>query len=145
MDPTLVCEAHSRAVPNGPLPGLLAPMTVGRSGRTVEGESTGLGSAAAEGLGREARAMTATGTRQDQEKPHVGLWARVGDRLIVAGATVGDEGRDGEVVGLHHADGTPPFDVRWSDTGRVTLVFPGPDARVQHFPPHGTKAPKRRQ
>lgn len=62
-----------------------------------------------------------------------GLWARVGDRLIVGGATVGDEGRDGEIVGLRHADGSPPYEVRWSDTGRVTLVFPGPDAHVQHF------------
>ncbi len=83
--------------------------------------------------------MTATGARQGPEKPRAGLWARVGDRLIVGGATVGDEGRDGEIVGLHHSDGTPPFDVRWSDTGRVTEVFPGPDARVQHFPPHGTR------
>ncbi|MFJ2058268.1 DUF1918 domain-containing protein [Streptomyces sp. NPDC087908] len=41
-------------------------------------------------------------------------------------------------VGLHHEDGTPPFDVRWSDTGRVTLLLPGPDARVQHLPPHDT-------
>ncbi len=82
--------------------------------------------------------MAPTGTRQGQEKPRAGLWARVGDRLIVGGSTVGDEGRDGEIVGLHHPDGTPPFDVRWSDTGRVTLVFPGPDARVQHFPPHDT-------
>lgn len=80
--------------------------------------------------------MAPTGARQGQEEPRAGLWARVGDRLIVGGSTVGDEGRDGEIVGLHHADGTPPFDVRWSDTGRVTLVFPGPDARVQHFPPH---------
>ncbi|MFE0700642.1 DUF1918 domain-containing protein [Streptomyces sp. NPDC058872] len=94
--------------------------------------------------------MTTTGTRQDREGERAGrqehpagLWARVGDRLIVGGATVGDEGRDGEVVGLHHADGTPPFDVRWSDTGRVTLVFPGPDARVQHFAPHGTRAARR--
>ncbi|KQX46362.1 hypothetical protein ASE09_16415 [Streptomyces sp. Root66D1] len=87
--------------------------------------------------------MTATETRQGRETPRAGLWARIGDRLIVGGSTVGDRGRDGEVVGLHHADGTPPFDVRWSDTGRVTLVFPGPDARVQHFPPHHTKAATR--
>ncbi|MFD9813416.1 DUF1918 domain-containing protein [Streptomyces sp. NPDC059080] len=80
------------------------------------------------------------------DEPRAGVWARVGDRLIVGGATVGDEGRDGEIVGLHHADGTPPYDVRWSDTDRVTLVFPGPDAHVQHTPPTGRKsaAPRRR-
>lgn len=86
--------------------------------------------------------MTATGARQHgQERPRAGLWARLGDRLIVGGATVGDVGRDGEIVGLHHADGTPPYDVRWSDTGRVTLVFPGPDARVRHLPPLGPTDP----
>lgn len=82
--------------------------------------------------------MNGTGTRHSP--PRAGLWARVGDRLIIGGATVGDEGRDGEIVALHHEDGTPPFDVRWSDTGRVTLVFPGPDARVQHFSHSGRTA-----
>ncbi|MET8509240.1 DUF1918 domain-containing protein [Streptomyces sp. NPDC004787] len=101
-------------------------MTGDRPGRMVEDRSPGLGKAVTGRSGREAKTMDATGTRQDRETPRAGLWARVGDRLIVGGSTVGDEGRDGEVVGLHHADGTPPFDVRWSDTGRVTLVFPGP-------------------
>ncbi|MFE7750731.1 DUF1918 domain-containing protein [Streptomyces sp. NPDC057428] len=82
--------------------------------------------------------MAGKGTQRQPEDSHagVGLWARVGDRLMVGGAVVGDEGRDGEIVGVHHADGSPPFDVRWSDTGKVSLVFPGPDARVQHFPAH---------
>ncbi|GAA0913811.1 pyridoxamine 5'-phosphate oxidase family protein [Streptomyces thermoalcalitolerans] len=58
--------------------------------------------------------------------------AQLGDRLVVESPATGDTRRDGEIVGLHHDDGTPPYDVRWSDTGEVTLVFPGPDARVQH-------------
>lgn len=76
--------------------------------------------------------------RPDGPEPPTGagLWAHVGDRLVVGGATVGDKGRDGEIVGLRHADGTPPYEVRWSDTGRVTLIFPGPDAYVQHFKGH---------
>jgi hypothetical protein len=78
-----------------------------------------------------------TGSRarpqRDETQARAGLWAQVGDRLVVGGATVGDEGRDGEIIGLRHADGSPPYEVRWSDTGRVTLVFPGPDAYVQHF------------
>lgn len=53
--------------------------------------------------------------------------------MVVGGPTVGKPGRDGEVVGLHHDDGTPPYDIRWSDTGRVTLYFPGPDAHVRHL------------
>ncbi|MFI6845217.1 DUF1918 domain-containing protein [Kitasatospora sp. NPDC050467] len=59
--------------------------------------------------------------------------AAVGDRLIIDGRTAGAPRRDGEVVALHHEDGTPPYDVRWSDTGQVTLVFPGPGAHVHHF------------
>ena len=66
-----------------------------------------------------------------------GMWARVGDQIVVAGPTVGESGRDGEIVGLHHPDGTPPYDVRWSDTGRVTVFFPGPDARIKHLTDHG--------
>ncbi|KUN82762.1 DUF1918 domain-containing protein [Streptomyces griseoruber] len=59
--------------------------------------------------------------------------AHLGDRLVVESTTSGAARRDGEIVGLHHEDGTPPYDVRWSDTDGVTLVFPGPDAHIQHF------------
>ncbi len=41
--------------------------------------------------------------------------------------------RDGEIVGLHHKDGSPPYDVRWAEDGRVTLCFPSPDAYVGHL------------
>ncbi|MFM9632663.1 MULTISPECIES: pyridoxamine 5'-phosphate oxidase family protein [Streptomyces] len=58
--------------------------------------------------------------------------AHVGDRLIVGSPAAGAVRRDGEIIGLHHQDGTPPYDVRWSDTGDVTLVFPGPDAHIHH-------------
>lgn len=37
------------------------------------------------------------------------------------------------VVGPPHPDGSPPYDVRWADSGRVTLYFPGPDAYVRHL------------
>ncbi|WP_053643489.1 DUF1918 domain-containing protein [Streptomyces sp. XY431] len=59
--------------------------------------------------------------------------AAVGDRIIVRGTRPGAARRDGEVVGLHHPDGSPPYDVRWSDTGRVTEYLPGPDAQIHHF------------
>ncbi|MFK4266288.1 Acg family FMN-binding oxidoreductase [Streptomyces milbemycinicus] len=58
--------------------------------------------------------------------------AHVGDQLIVESPTTGATRRDGEIVGVHHNDGTPPYDVRWSDSGRVSLVFPGPDAHIHH-------------
>ncbi|MEW2446891.1 pyridoxamine 5'-phosphate oxidase family protein [Streptomyces parvulus] len=60
------------------------------------------------------------------------MYAHVGDRLVVESPSTGVVRRDGEIVGLHHDDGTPPYDVRWADTGDVTLVFPGPDAHVDH-------------
>ncbi|MFC5801675.1 pyridoxamine 5'-phosphate oxidase family protein [Streptomyces formicae] len=59
--------------------------------------------------------------------------AHLGDQLVIESQRTGATRRDGEIVGLHHADGTPPYDVRWSDTDEVTLVFPGPDAHVRHL------------
>ncbi|WP_436319090.1 DUF1918 domain-containing protein [Streptomyces virginiae] len=68
-----------------------------------------------------------------------GIHAEVGDQIVVGGPTVGKPGRDGEVVALHHEDGTPPYDVRWSDTGRTSVFFPGPDAHVKHL--HDARGP----
>ncbi|WP_406164704.1 DUF1918 domain-containing protein [Streptomyces sp. NBC_00996] len=61
--------------------------------------------------------------------------AQVGDEIVVRGTTAGIVARDGEVVGLHHPDGSPPYDVRWAEDGRVTLYFPGPDACIRHLAP----------
>jgi transcriptional regulator with XRE-family HTH domain len=58
--------------------------------------------------------------------------AHLGDQLVIESTTTDAARRDGEIVGLHHADGTPPYEVRWSDTDEVTLVFPGPDAHIHH-------------
>ncbi|GAA3816314.1 DUF1918 domain-containing protein [Streptomyces phyllanthi] len=71
--------------------------------------------------------------------------AHLGDQLVIESPTTGATRRDGEIVGLHHTDGTPPYDVRWSDTDEVTLVFPGPDAHIRHVE-HGPGAngPSRR-
>ncbi|MCD9876349.1 pyridoxamine 5'-phosphate oxidase family protein [Streptomyces guryensis] len=59
--------------------------------------------------------------------------AQLGDQLVIESPSTGATRRDGEIVGLHHEDGTPPYDVRWSDTDDVTLVFPGPDAHIRHI------------
>ncbi len=69
-----------------------------------------------------------------QEREHgAAMHAAPGDRIVVDGLGPGGARRDGEVVAVPHADGTPPYEVRWSDTGKVTLFFPGPDAHVHHF------------
>jgi hypothetical protein len=65
------------------------------------------------------------------------MHAQVGDRIVVAGATVGTPVRDGEIVEIHGPAGEPPYLVRWSDTGRESLFFPGPDSHVEHDSPEG--------
>jgi hypothetical protein len=57
--------------------------------------------------------------------------AKVGDRLVVEGVHVGDSRRVGVIIAVRHPDGTPPYEVRWEDSGHEALVFPGPEAHVQ--------------
>jgi hypothetical protein len=58
--------------------------------------------------------------------------AQVGDRIVVHSHTTGRPDRDGEVLEVRGTDGGPPFLVRWADDGHEGLVFPGPDAVVEH-------------
>lgn len=51
--------------------------------------------------------------------------AAVGDRIVMAGEQVDRPTRDGEIVEVQGADGSPPFRVRWSD-GHSGLIYPGP-------------------
>ncbi len=59
------------------------------------------------------------------------MQAVVGDRLHVHGNIVGHPDRTGEIVEVHGAGGQPPYLVRFED-GHTGLVFPGPDAIVEH-------------
>ncbi|MCW2770098.1 MAG: putative signal-transduction protein with domain [Aeromicrobium sp.] len=61
-----------------------------------------------------------------------GIHAVVGDRLIVHSTHVGEAVREAEILEARGEDGGPPFVVRWSDTGHEGVIFPGPDAEVQH-------------
>jgi hypothetical protein len=67
------------------------------------------------------------------------MHAKVGDRLVIRGHRVGDPVRDAEILEVRHEDGSPPYLVRWSDTGHEGLVYPGPDAEVQHFDATGVE------
>lgn len=60
--------------------------------------------------------------------------AVVGDRIVVAAAMLDGPVRDGEIIEVGKQGG-PPYLVRWSDDGRETLFFPGPDAHISH---HGS-------
>jgi CBS domain-containing protein len=57
---------------------------------------------------------------------------RPGDRLVITAHHQGGRPRDAEVLEVRGADGGPPYLVRWEDTGRVSLHYPGSDARVEH-------------
>jgi hypothetical protein len=59
--------------------------------------------------------------------------AQVGDRLVVKGHHVGEPDKDAEILEVRGSDGGPPFLVRWSDDGHEGLVWPGPDAFVEHL------------
>jgi hypothetical protein len=64
--------------------------------------------------------------------------AHIGDRLVLAGAHVGDVRRIGIIIEVRHPDGSPPYRVRWLDDDHEGLIFPGPDARVE---PAAVEAP----
>jgi Domain of unknown function (DUF1918) len=59
------------------------------------------------------------------------MQAAVGDRLHVHANIVGHPGRAGEIVEVRGAGGEPPYLVRFDD-GHTALVFPGPDAIIEH-------------
>jgi hypothetical protein len=53
--------------------------------------------------------------------------AQVGDRLVADGA---ERNRVCEIIGLNHADGSPPYVVRWLSDGHIALLYPGPYSRL---------------
>lgn len=55
-----------------------------------------------------------------------------GDRLVVRAHFQGQPERDAEILDVLGADG-PPYRVRWDD-GRQSIIFPGPDVFIEHFP-----------
>lgn len=57
--------------------------------------------------------------------------AHVGDRLVVEGVRLGVPRRVGVIIGVRRPDGTPPYEVKWLDTGRESVVFPGAEAHVE--------------
>jgi Domain of unknown function (DUF1918) len=63
------------------------------------------------------------------------MYAQVGDRLVVAG----DHERTGLIIKVPHADGTPPYVVKWLATGHIAMVMPAQFARIIHA--EGTQSP----
>jgi hypothetical protein len=57
--------------------------------------------------------------------------ALIGDKICIHGNVVGHADRYGEIVEVHGDGGEPPYLVRFDD-GHTGLVFPGPDAVIEH-------------
>jgi Domain of unknown function (DUF1918) len=70
------------------------------------------------------------------------MQAAVGDRLHVHGKVVGQAEHAGEIVEVHGSGGAPPYLVRFDD-GHTGLVFPGPDAIVEHLEHAGSSRSRR--
>ncbi|SDP38562.1 protein of unknown function [Nakamurella panacisegetis] len=58
------------------------------------------------------------------------MHAQVGDWLLVHNRTDRQRPRRAEIVDVRSEDGSPPYLVRWLDSGESTLVFPGSDATI---------------
>lgn len=69
------------------------------------------------------------------------MQAHAGDRLVVRGTHLDDPTKDGLILEVQGEQGAPPYLVRWSDDGHVSLVYPGPDAHVDHLG-HGDSEPQ---
>ncbi|MFG1793620.1 DUF1918 domain-containing protein [Nocardia sp. NPDC049149] len=67
------------------------------------------------------------------------MQASVGDRLLLRGHVAGQQDRQAEVIEVFGPNGTPPYRVRFED-GHDTLMSPGPDTLVHHFPAEGENA-----
>lgn len=52
------------------------------------------------------------------------MQAHVGDWLVIEGRTLEHRRRQGKIIELVHADGSPPYRVRWVEDDHESLVFP---------------------
>jgi hypothetical protein len=56
--------------------------------------------------------------------------AQAGDQIVLEANQFGDARRFGIITAVTRADGGPPYQVRWPAEDRTTLIFPGPEARI---------------
>jgi hypothetical protein len=59
------------------------------------------------------------------------MQATIGDHICIHGNIVGHPDKNGEIVEVHGSQGEPPYLVKFDD-GRTRLIFPGPDAVIEH-------------
>lgn len=90
-----------------------------------------------------AAASRTSPSEPGQAERRLVLRAVPGDRLVIRGHHLGEPDRDAEILEALGEGGTAPFRVRWSDTGRETLLFPGTDAVVDHIAKPRRRAPRK--
>ena len=56
--------------------------------------------------------------------------AQVGDWLVLKGTTTELADQRGLITDVHGPDGSPPYVVRWLNTGHEATIFPGSDALI---------------
>jgi hypothetical protein len=71
-------------------------------------------------------------------KERFNMKAHPGDKLVISGHQVGEPKRIGQVKEVRGVDGSPPYRVEWDETGRTTLLFPGPDCTIEPLADHAT-------
>lgn len=62
------------------------------------------------------------------------MHAHAGQWLVIEGRTLDERRRQGEILEVTHTDGSPPYRVRWVDDDHESIVFLGPDARIEPHP-----------
>jgi Domain of unknown function (DUF1918) len=60
--------------------------------------------------------------------------AKVGEWLIIEARILGGCRRQGRIVGVSKADGSPPYRVQWVEDDHESIVYPGPEARIEPHP-----------
>jgi len=58
------------------------------------------------------------------------MHAKAGDWLIVETSTLDWHSARGQIEEVLSKDGQPPYRVRWTTDNHISVIFPGPDARI---------------
>lgn len=59
------------------------------------------------------------------------LGAQVGDTLLIEDESAASTPRIGRILAVSGPDGSPPYRARWLAGEYESLIFPGPDARIE--------------
>lgn len=56
--------------------------------------------------------------------------AQAGDRLVIKGHRIHEPDREAEILEVRGMDGEPLYLIRWLNSERETIIYPGEDAHV---------------